>query len=156
MSTHTEISGQETADRLAIRELIDEYAHCADRRLAAQQAGLYAENGTTLVYMADPATAEPVQTLSGRSEHEDAFRAGLSQYAATMHFNGQSTVVLDGANATNRSYCLAHHLTDGEDRRSLLVMAIRYEDQLVKQDGRWLFSERRLIIDWSDNRPSQP
>jgi hypothetical protein len=32
MVHHSSISPQETADRLAIRELIDAYAHCADRR----------------------------------------------------------------------------------------------------------------------------
>jgi len=32
MSTHTNISPQEAADRLAIRELVEGYAHCADRR----------------------------------------------------------------------------------------------------------------------------
>jgi hypothetical protein len=32
MSRHTPISPQEAADRLAIRELIEAYAHCADRR----------------------------------------------------------------------------------------------------------------------------
>ena len=44
----------------------------------------------------------------------------LNQYAATMHFNGQSTIYLDGDRATGESYCLAHHLTvteDGHTRR---------------------------------------
>ena len=155
MSTHETLPPEEAADRLAIRELIDTYAHCADRRLADQQAGLYTEDGKTLVYMADPATAEPVQTLAGRAEHEEAFRTSLAQYAHTFHFNGQSTVVLEGETATNNSYCLAHHVTEGEDGRSLLVMAIRYQDRLVKKDGAWLFAERRLTIDWSDNRASK-
>jgi hypothetical protein len=30
MATHARISPREAADRLAIRELIDAYAHCAD------------------------------------------------------------------------------------------------------------------------------
>ena len=33
MSKHLSISSSEAADRLAIRELIETYAHCADRRL---------------------------------------------------------------------------------------------------------------------------
>jgi len=32
MSKHLTISPEETADRLAIRELVEAYAHCADRR----------------------------------------------------------------------------------------------------------------------------
>ena len=32
MSPHVTISPNEAADRLAIRELVEAYAHCADRR----------------------------------------------------------------------------------------------------------------------------
>jgi hypothetical protein len=32
MSKHATVSATEAADRLAIRELIEAYAHCADRR----------------------------------------------------------------------------------------------------------------------------
>ena len=38
---HTEIGATEQADRLAIRELVDAYAHCADRRDAAGQKALF-------------------------------------------------------------------------------------------------------------------
>jgi hypothetical protein len=37
MSKHTTISPQEAADRLTIRELVEAYAHCADRRDAKGQ-----------------------------------------------------------------------------------------------------------------------
>ena len=41
MSQHRTISPGEVADRLAIRELIEAYAHCADRRDANGQISLY-------------------------------------------------------------------------------------------------------------------
>jgi hypothetical protein len=31
---------------------------------------------------------------------------------------------------------------------------LRYLDEFVKQDGQWLFAERRLMVDWTDTRPS--
>ena len=34
-------------------------------------------------------------------------------------------------------------------------LSIRYEDSFTKRDDTWLFAERRLIIDWTDTRPSQ-
>jgi hypothetical protein len=37
MSKHLSVSPEEAADRLAIRELIEAYAHCADRRDAKGQ-----------------------------------------------------------------------------------------------------------------------
>ena len=41
MDTHASISGSEAADRLKIRELVDAYAHCADRRDAKGQMSLF-------------------------------------------------------------------------------------------------------------------
>ena len=41
MSKHVSISPEEAADRLAIRELVEAYALCADRRDAKGQMALY-------------------------------------------------------------------------------------------------------------------
>jgi len=41
MSRHVAISPEEAADRLAIRELVEAYAHCADRRDAKGQMALF-------------------------------------------------------------------------------------------------------------------
>jgi hypothetical protein len=145
---------EEAADRLAIRELIDSYAHFADRRQPERQAALYTEDGRTLVY-SDSAASEPSQILTGRAEHVEGFRT-LSQYAATMHFNGQSLITLEGAVASGETYCIAHHLLANDAGRTLLVLFIRYEDTFAKRDGVWRFAERKLLIDWSDSRPSHP
>jgi SnoaL-like domain len=153
MSKHTVISAEEAADRLAIRELIDAYARCADRRLPEEQADLYAEGARTLVYMGQ--TPDPVQVLTSREQHVEGF-SGLSQYAATTHLNGQFTIDLDGDRATGEGYCLAHHILENEQGRSLMVMSIRYEDAYTKQNGVWLFAERKLIVTWTDTRPSRP
>jgi SnoaL-like domain len=74
----------------------------------------------------------------------------------TTHFNGQSTITLDGDRATGESYCLAHHLLAGEHGRSLILMSIRYRDRFTKDEGAWYFAERKRIIDWTDTRPSKP
>jgi ketosteroid isomerase-like protein len=142
-------------DQTAIRALIDAYAHFADRRQPADQAALYAEDATTLVYNGDPATSEPVQSIQGPTAHAEAFKV-LSQYLATTHFNGQSTVLVDGDCAHGETYCLAHHLSESGDGRTLLVMSIRYQDSFLRTEGGWRFSERKLIIDWTDSRMSQP
>jgi len=153
MATHTTISPQEAADRLAIRELFDAYAHCADRRDAKGQMALFTEDTHFLVYM-DAKDPEPTQELHGRDSLAPVFDA-LNVYAATMHFNGQSTVSLNGDTATGESYCIAHHLSVGDDgSRTLMLAHIRYLDQFVKQDGEWLFAERRLMVDWTETRPS--
>ena len=143
----------ETADRLAIRELIDAYAHCADRRDADGQKALFTEDTHFLVYMAGEG-AEPTQELDGREALTPVF-ADLNRYEATTHFNGQSTIALDGDRATGESYCLAHHLFTEGGERKLMVASLRYLDTFVKRDGAWLFAERKLYVDWTETRRSQ-
>ena len=153
MSMQPALSPEEAADRLAIRELIDAYARCADRRDAAGQMALFTDDSHFAVYM-DATLDEPTQELHGRDALAPVFD-DLNTYVSTTHFNGQSTVVLDGRRAAGESYCLAHHLSVGEDgRRTMMIAALRYLDELVKQDGVWLFAERRLMVDWTETRPS--
>jgi ketosteroid isomerase-like protein len=153
MTCHATISPLEAADRLAIRELIDAYAHCADRRDAKGQMALFTDDARFLVFM-DATAAVPTQELHGRESLAQVFD-DLNQYVATMHFNGQSTILLDGDRATGESYCLAHHLKVGQDRqRTMMIASIRYLDELAKQDGQWLFAERRLMVNWTETRPS--
>jgi SnoaL-like domain len=152
MTSHATLSPAEAADRLAIRELIDAYAHCADRRDAKGQMALFTENTRFVVYY-DPTAAEPTQDLHGRESLAPVFD-DLNRYVTTMHFNGQSTIFLDGDRATGESYCLAHHLSVGDDgQRTMMIASIRYLDDIVKQDGEWLFAERRLMVNWIETRP---
>ena len=91
MSKHITISLEEAADRLAIRELVEAYAHCADRRDAQGQMSLFATDTHFMVYMnaKDPA---PAQELNSREALASVF-ADLNKYDATMHFVGQSTIL---------------------------------------------------------------
>jgi hypothetical protein len=102
---HTEITQNELADRLAIRELVDAHAHCADCRHAEGQNALFTEDTHFVVYM-DGQGSEPTQVLDGPEAVTPVFDA-LNNYRATMHFNGQSTIVLDGDRATGESYFIA-------------------------------------------------
>jgi len=152
MSKHVTISPNEAADRLAIRELVEAYAHCADRRDAKGQMALFTEDAGFVVYMnaKDPT---PSQEFHSREALAPVF-ADLNKYAATMHFVGQSTILsLTSDRGTGEAYCLAHHLTVDGDKRKLMVAALRYYDTFVKLDGSWLFAERLLYVDWIEERP---
>jgi len=73
MSKHIAISREEAADRLAIRELIEAYAHCADRRDAKGQVALFTADTHFVVYMKtkDPT---PSQDLHSRHALAPVFR----------------------------------------------------------------------------------
>jgi ketosteroid isomerase-like protein len=154
MTTITEITPTEQADRLAIRELVDAYAHCADRRDADGQKSLFTEDTHFVVYM-DGQGSQPTQVLDGREALTPVFD-DLNRYQATMHFNGQSTVELAGDHATGESYCIAHHLFTDSGHRKLMIAWLRYGDTFAKVNDRWLFAERNLYVDWTETRPSQP
>ena len=151
MSMHVTISPIEVADRLAIRELIEAYAHCADRRDAEGQMSLFTVDTHFVVYMnaKDPA---PSQELRSREALAPVF-AELNKYNATTHFVGQSTIfTLTDERGTGEAYCLAHHLTVDGGKRRLMIASLRYLDTFVKIDGAWLFAERRLYVDWIEER----
>ena len=151
MSKHVTISPAEAADRLAIRELVEAYAHCADRRDAKGQMSLFTEDTHFVVYMnaKDPT---PSQELHSREALAPVF-ADLNRYDATTHFVGQSTIFsLTTDRATGEAYCLAHHVTIEGGKRRLMVASLRYLDTFVKMDGAWLFAERRLYVDWLEER----
>jgi len=151
MSKHVAISLSEAADRLAIRELIEAYAHCADRRDAKGQMSLFTPDTHFVVFMnaKDPT---PSQELHSREALAPVF-ADLNKYDATTHFVGQSTIfTLTSDRATAEAYCLAHHVTVEGGKRRLMLASLRYLDTFVKLDGAWLFSERLLYVDWLEER----
>jgi hypothetical protein len=149
MSQHVTISITEAADRLAIRELIEAYAHCADRRDGRGQMALFTADTHFVVYM-DAKDPKPSQELHSREALAPVF-AELNKYQATTHFVGQSTLfALTRDRAAGEAYCLAHHVTVNGGKRSLMVASLRYRDTFVKMDGAWLFAERLLYVDWVD------
>src|ERR1700734_3557458 len=112
MSQHVSISPEEAADRLAIRELVEAYAHCADRRDAKGQMALFTLDTHFVVYMnaKDPM---PSQELRSREALAPVF-ADLNKYEATMHFVGQSTILsLTVDQGIGEAYCLAAVVSHG-------------------------------------------
>jgi hypothetical protein len=140
----------EAADRLAIRGLIDAYAFCADTRDAQGQKALFTDDTHFVVHM-DGEGSEPTDDLRGRDALTPVFDA-LNAYEVTMHFNGQSTVTLDGDRATGEAYCLAHHVYAEDGERRLMIAAIRFQDAFARRDGSWRFAERRLYVRWTEIR----
>jgi hypothetical protein len=150
VADHAELTPSEAADRLAIRELFDAYAHCADRRDAEGQKALFTVDTRFAVYM-DGEGSEVTYVLEGREALTPVF-ADLNRYDATTHFNGQSTVAIDGDRATGESYTIAHHVFTEGGSRKIMVASLRYLDTFTKIDQGWYFAERNLIVDWSETR----
>src|ERR1700756_1527669 len=131
MVKHAPISPSEAADRLAIRELIEAYAHCADRRDPTGQMALFTADTHFVVYM-EAKDPTPSMELHSRESLAPVF-ADLNKYDATTHFVGQSTIfTLTDHQGTGEAYCLAHHVTIDNGQRRLMVASLRYLDTFVK------------------------
>jgi hypothetical protein len=141
---HIEITPTEQAYRIAIRELVDAYAHCADRPMPMDR-NRSAEDTHFVVYM-ESRGSEPTQVADGHEELTPVFD-DLNRYQATMHFNGQSTIALDGDRARGESYCIARHLLTEDDERTLMIARLWYGEAFVKVDSAWLFAKRNLHVD---------
>ncbi|MBP3774986.1 MAG: nuclear transport factor 2 family protein [Bacteroidaceae bacterium] len=147
----TEQFMQQEQDRREIRGLVDAYAYCADRRDCEGQMALFTEDTHFVVHM-DSHAAEPTYALDGRESLRPVFE-NLNTYDRTMHFVGQHTLrQLSETEARGQAYCIAHHLNYVEGGQKLMIAYMRYEDTFRKVGGRWLFAERILLVDFTENR----
>jgi SnoaL-like domain len=147
---NTEPVIQQMQDRITIRELIDEYTYCADTRNIEGHMALFTEDTQFEVYM-DEKIPEPTQVVRGNKNLFPVFN-DLNQYDSTMHLNAQCTIKMDGDRATATTYCRAYHLKLLDGAQKLMVAGIRYYDTIVKQNGQWLFAQRKLKVCWIENR----
>jgi hypothetical protein len=123
MSKHVAISPKEAADRPAIRELVEAYAHCADRRDAKGQMSLFTPDTHFVVYMnaKDPT---PSQELHSREVLAPVF-ADLKKYDATSHLIGQSTIyTLTDNRAIGETYCMTHCIAVDRGNRRLMIASL--------------------------------
>src|ERR1700752_2763058 len=88
MSKHLTVSPNEAADRPAIREFVEAYAHCADRRDANGQMSLFTADTHFVMYL-NAKDSTPSMELRSRDALAPVF-ADLNKYDATTHFAGQS------------------------------------------------------------------
>jgi hypothetical protein len=140
----------DTADRLALRELVDTYAQCVDRRDAAGLLALFTEDSYVATFR-EPGSTQPSEEFHGPAALIPVVD-GLHSYDVTTHFVGQSIVSVDGDRASGETYSIVYHLSTVDDRRVMFTTSVRYLDAFVKQNSRWLFASRKLMFDWAETR----
>ena len=66
--------------------------------------------------------------------------------------SGNSDRAFDGS-AKAETYCVAYHLTGGEDEREMVVGG-RYLDLLERRDDEWRIKTKVYALDWNRNVPA--
>lgn len=126
--------------RSAVQELFATYCERMDLHDFEGFSQLFAEDGTfDATYMGCP---------TGRPAIRD-FIAGIvptkGEGPQRKHIMTNIIVEADGDTAQARStFILVREAQD----QIIIAAAGRYEDELVRRDGRWLFKVRKLLIDF--------
>ena len=140
------------SDQAALADLAAEYARCVDRGDPEGVAACFTPDGVLRAVN----LAEGGKVMGERVGRGQIARAISSMdYDATFHFVGQQQVQIEGDTATGETYCIAHHLSIGNDGTPATdhIMFIRYQNHFVRLDEGWRFAVRELSIDWTETRP---
>jgi hypothetical protein len=143
----------DTADRIALRDLVERYALAVDARDIDTVVHLFTEDGVMLSHLMPGTEGTPLERR-GHEQLRRALELGLGQYKRTTHVIGGQVIEFEGDESVGAVECLAHHVygtDEGDDR--LLIMAIRYHDRYTQREGPWRFAERRLRLEWREDRP---
>ena len=151
----------ESATRHELRSLAEQYARGVDRHDDVDGfVALFLPDATITIH--DPSESTEPRELRG-TERLARIPEVIQRYAKTFHMLGQSTYSIGERECTGEVYCIAHHLTPGEQHANSesagtdYVMFIRYEDTYRTDDeGVWKFAERRLRVDWTETRAANP
>jgi uncharacterized protein (TIGR02246 family) len=120
-------------DRLAIRELIESYADATNLRDADAWGALFAEDARWFL----PDFPEYGDTV-GRDAIVAKWVAAVADHHGLVYLATPGAIEVDGDRATARLYTNEVYTT-AEGR--IVRRRGRYDEVLVKRDGRWLIAE---------------
>ncbi|WP_262151885.1 nuclear transport factor 2 family protein [Chryseobacterium foetidum] len=121
-----------------LRKLIDDYAYLGDEWKISEVMDLFTPDLTYKVFMG----GNLVGNTSGRETMEKEFNAHASEVKKYFTLNGQHTVNIDGDTATGVSYSQIKMIRDVEGKDVLTDYSVKYEDNYVLQNGKWLIKDR--------------
>lgn len=129
-----------------LRNLIDDYASLGDEKKIAELMDLFTPDVKYNVYMNNSL----ISTVSGRKNMENDFNKHAAEVKTYFTLNGQHTVIIDGNSATGVSFSQLKMVRENEGKNIITDYSVRYEDNYVFQEGKWLINERTayfLIIE---------
>ena len=132
-------SVQELSDRAAIHDVIMRYAMSVDQR-----------DWKTFVECFTPdAYAEYSGVAAGPGvEKILAHVKGIEDKAVSTHFMENQLIEVSGDVATVETYASSHLPWKQGEGPTFRVRGLRYESELVRQDGRWRIRRHTHGVDW--------
>ena len=137
---------QKLLDRAEIEELVTRYVTALDTRDADMYAGVFTEDGVyelpgNVVHRGRAAIRKIVTDLQeGRARNDAAGKPSPSLYHVMAN---PSIELVDATHA--RHHCYAQTVRAAEGGQFIVGFMGRYDDELVKRDGRWYIQSRKLV-----------
>jgi uncharacterized protein (TIGR02246 family) len=133
-------------DREEIRALILAYGQAHDHRDYRMFASLFATNGEWIGGLGTARGPDAIFALMDKSIGHHPLPEG----SGTFHVLTNEQIVIDGDRASSVTKWL--YLTAGDDKSPKLTYLGHYDDQFVRENGRWKFLRRQSISDISPLR----
>jgi hypothetical protein len=132
-------------DHLAIQQLLHKYCHAVDRGTADEVATLFHRDGILLPrYESD-------ERYEGREEVRGWYQRYMENFRSKVrylrHKIESSVIEITGDEATAVCYLDADSISISVNEAN--VAFGRYEDKFIKDEGRWWFRERTIIVYYS-------
>ena len=123
-----------SVDELAIRQLAARYIDAVNRRDEGDWAATWSLSASwDLMGM----------KVSGRDNIVATWKGAMGTFRWVVMMLGSGTIALDGDAASGRWY-LTEHLV-GQDGSAAMALGV-YDDRYCRENGAWVFSERRYQI----------
>lgn len=130
------------------RQLTNLYARAVDRGDLESLCAIFIDAGRI---------HGPGFDFQGREDFKNMFAGLAKNFEKTQHRFFNQLVEIDGDTARGETYALACHIIKAEDGSWVSHdWAVRYQDEFKKIDGKWKFSSRELIVDWTQTNPAAP
>lgn len=139
---------QSISDRMALKELVDVFSCLADTKEVEKQVMLFTDDATVNSYRGD----KLISSITGRAQLARRFGDFLAKFETVYHINGQQVVNINGDTATGTAYCQVVLISNDNGKRTMLTQGVRYDDEYVRRNGRWLIARRTSHFVWSDSK----
>lgn len=148
-SIENEQQMNELIEKIALKEVVDQFSTLADIKDVDSQMLLFTEDAIVESYR----NGERSSLLQGQEEIGAAFSNFLGLFHTVYHINGQQTVSINGNKATGTSYCLVKLISKNEEGKDTqITYGVTYYDEFEKKDSRWLISKRKSYFNWEEIR----
>lgn len=142
---------RELADRLALTDLVAQYAIAVDRRDELALSALFTPDAR-LVQPTGLVRRGKDPVLDGATAVVEGVLGAVAHLHSTRHVVSQQLVDVTGDTARGEVYCDAHHVYATESGHRDYIVSIRYLDEYRRDEDAWRIAQRELVVDFTDDR----